>query len=178
MRRLRHPNIVLFMGAVTRPPHLSIVSEYLPRYRKFCFTYDLGHNLCGQIVWLIQQGISNSEYWCNTAMMHCMFNFFKETMLNMILIHVINATTLLVTSFTWMCVVSVDKGCVWFHTADKLLWVKMTCQREYIVCVVINKCRIKKINGCMVRKISLCLHAQLHSTSNIYQQGSKKLPLH
>ncbi|KAL5224822.1 hypothetical protein ABZP36_011461 [Zizania latifolia] len=31
MRRLRHPNIVLFMGAVTRPPHLSIVSEYLPR---------------------------------------------------------------------------------------------------------------------------------------------------
>ena len=32
MRRLRHPNIVLFMGAVTRPPNLSIVSEYLPRY--------------------------------------------------------------------------------------------------------------------------------------------------
>ncbi|ONL93808.1 Serine/threonine-protein kinase EDR1 [Zea mays] len=31
MRRLRHPNIVLFMGAVTRPPNLSIVSEYLPR---------------------------------------------------------------------------------------------------------------------------------------------------
>ncbi|KAM7277959.1 hypothetical protein ACFE04_005093 [Oxalis oulophora] len=31
MRRLRHPNIVLFMGAVTRPPHLSIISEYLPR---------------------------------------------------------------------------------------------------------------------------------------------------
>ncbi|XP_062216745.1 serine/threonine-protein kinase EDR1-like [Phragmites australis] len=31
MRRLRHPNIVLFMGAVTRPPNLSILSEYLPR---------------------------------------------------------------------------------------------------------------------------------------------------
>ncbi|XP_021773083.1 serine/threonine-protein kinase EDR1-like [Chenopodium quinoa] len=31
MRRLRHPNVVLFMGAVTRPPHLSIVSEFLPR---------------------------------------------------------------------------------------------------------------------------------------------------
>ncbi|ESW16785.1 hypothetical protein PHAVU_007G184600 [Phaseolus vulgaris] len=31
MRRLRHPNIVLFMGAVTRPPNLSIISEYLPR---------------------------------------------------------------------------------------------------------------------------------------------------
>lgn len=31
MRRLRHPNIVLFLGAVTRPPNLSIVSEFLPR---------------------------------------------------------------------------------------------------------------------------------------------------
>lgn len=32
MRRLRHPNVVLFMGAVTRPPHLSIITEFLPRY--------------------------------------------------------------------------------------------------------------------------------------------------
>lgn len=31
MQRLRHPNIVLFMGAVTRPPHLSILTEFLPR---------------------------------------------------------------------------------------------------------------------------------------------------
>eukprot|EP00249_Psilotum_nudum_P022893 c28683_g2_i1 orf=478-3393(+) len=31
MRRMRHPNVVLFMGAVTRPPNLSIVTEYLPR---------------------------------------------------------------------------------------------------------------------------------------------------
>ncbi|XP_071731182.1 serine/threonine-protein kinase EDR1-like [Rutidosis leptorrhynchoides] len=31
MQRLRHPNIVLFMGAVTRPPNLSIISEFLPR---------------------------------------------------------------------------------------------------------------------------------------------------
>ncbi|XP_048137435.1 serine/threonine-protein kinase EDR1 [Rhodamnia argentea] len=31
MRRLRHPNVVLFMGAVTRPPHLSIITEFLPR---------------------------------------------------------------------------------------------------------------------------------------------------
>ncbi|PSR98489.1 Serine/threonine-protein kinase [Actinidia chinensis var. chinensis] len=30
-RRLRHPNIVLFMGAVTQPPNLSIVTEYLSR---------------------------------------------------------------------------------------------------------------------------------------------------
>ncbi|KAE8729105.1 Serine/threonine-protein kinase EDR1 [Hibiscus syriacus] len=31
MRRLRHPNVVLFMGAVTRPPNLSIITEILPR---------------------------------------------------------------------------------------------------------------------------------------------------
>ncbi|KAL3645978.1 hypothetical protein CASFOL_011158 [Castilleja foliolosa] len=31
MLRLRHPNVVLFMGAVTRPPTLSILTEFLPR---------------------------------------------------------------------------------------------------------------------------------------------------
>ncbi|KAL1216851.1 putative serine/threonine-protein kinase SIS8 [Cardamine amara subsp. amara] len=31
MKKLRHPNIVLFMGAVTRPPNLSIITEFLPR---------------------------------------------------------------------------------------------------------------------------------------------------
>ncbi|KAI3966406.1 hypothetical protein MKX01_008015 [Papaver californicum] len=31
MKRLRHPNVVLFMGAVTAPPHLCIVTEFLPR---------------------------------------------------------------------------------------------------------------------------------------------------
>jgi serine/threonine-protein kinase CTR1 len=32
MKSLRHPNIVLLMGAVTEPPNLSIVTEYLSRY--------------------------------------------------------------------------------------------------------------------------------------------------
>jgi len=32
MKSLRHPNIVLYMGAVTQPPNLSIVTEYLSRY--------------------------------------------------------------------------------------------------------------------------------------------------
>ncbi|KAK3011260.1 hypothetical protein RJ639_010611 [Escallonia herrerae] len=32
MRRLRHPNVVLFLGAVTRPPNLSIITEFLPRH--------------------------------------------------------------------------------------------------------------------------------------------------
>ncbi|KAI3835257.1 hypothetical protein MKW98_020373 [Papaver atlanticum] len=31
MKRLRHPNVLLFMGAVTSPQHLCIVSEFLPR---------------------------------------------------------------------------------------------------------------------------------------------------
>ncbi|XP_050121112.1 probable serine/threonine-protein kinase SIS8 isoform X1 [Malus sylvestris] len=31
MKRLRHPNVVLFMGAITRTPNLSIVTEFLPR---------------------------------------------------------------------------------------------------------------------------------------------------
>lgn len=31
MRRMRHPNVVLFMGAVMRAPNLSIVTEFLPR---------------------------------------------------------------------------------------------------------------------------------------------------
>lgn len=32
MKKLRHPNVVLFMGVVTHVPNLSIVTEFLPRY--------------------------------------------------------------------------------------------------------------------------------------------------
>ncbi|XP_065851652.1 serine/threonine-protein kinase EDR1 [Euphorbia lathyris] len=45
MRRLRHPNVVLFMGAVTRPPHLSIITEFLPRGS----LYRILHRPHGQI---------------------------------------------------------------------------------------------------------------------------------
>uniref|UniRef100_A0A7S0RF32 non-specific serine/threonine protein kinase n=1 Tax=Chlamydomonas leiostraca TaxID=1034604 RepID=A0A7S0RF32_9CHLO len=31
MSRLRHPNVVLFMGAVVQPSHLAIVTEFVPR---------------------------------------------------------------------------------------------------------------------------------------------------
>jgi serine/threonine protein kinase len=31
MRRLRHPNVILLMGAVVQSPNLSIVTEYLHR---------------------------------------------------------------------------------------------------------------------------------------------------
>ncbi|XP_074281549.1 uncharacterized protein LOC141606357 [Silene latifolia] len=36
MKRLRHPNILLFMGAVTSPQRLCIVTEFLPRGSLFC----------------------------------------------------------------------------------------------------------------------------------------------
>ncbi|KAI3807595.1 hypothetical protein L1987_23525 [Smallanthus sonchifolius] len=34
MKRVRHPNVVLFMGAVTVCPHFSIVTKYLSRQRE------------------------------------------------------------------------------------------------------------------------------------------------
>ncbi|GFQ05189.1 serine/threonine-protein kinase edr1 [Phtheirospermum japonicum] len=37
MKRLRHPNILLFMGAVTTPQRLCIVTEFLPRGSLFRF---------------------------------------------------------------------------------------------------------------------------------------------
>ncbi|XP_027066037.1 serine/threonine-protein kinase CTR1 [Coffea arabica] len=63
MKRLRHPNIVLFMGAVTKPPNLSIVTEYLSRgslyrllhkpgaremldeRRRLCMAYDVAKGM-------------------------------------------------------------------------------------------------------------------------------------
>ncbi|XP_022892735.1 probable serine/threonine-protein kinase SIS8 [Olea europaea var. sylvestris] len=41
MLRLRHPNVVLFMGAVTRPPNLSILTEFLPRGSLFKLLHRL-----------------------------------------------------------------------------------------------------------------------------------------
>ncbi|KAG5582730.1 hypothetical protein H5410_053357 [Solanum commersonii] len=63
MKRLRHPNVVLFMGAVTEPPNLSIVTEYLSRgslyrllhkpgarevldeRRRLCMAYDVAKGM-------------------------------------------------------------------------------------------------------------------------------------
>ncbi|OEL32485.1 Serine/threonine-protein kinase CTR1 [Dichanthelium oligosanthes] len=36
MKKLRHPNIILFMGAVASPERLCIVTEFLPRGSLFC----------------------------------------------------------------------------------------------------------------------------------------------
>ncbi|KAL3839763.1 hypothetical protein ACJIZ3_024354 [Penstemon smallii] len=42
MKSLRHPNIVLFMGVVTEPPNLSIVTEYLSRGSLFRLLHKTG----------------------------------------------------------------------------------------------------------------------------------------
>ena len=31
MKRLRHVNVLLFLGAVTQPPDLAIVTQFMPR---------------------------------------------------------------------------------------------------------------------------------------------------
>ncbi|XP_047319996.1 serine/threonine-protein kinase EDR1-like [Impatiens glandulifera] len=45
MLRLRHPNVVLFMGAVTHPPNLSILTEYLPRGSLYKLLHRSGNQL-------------------------------------------------------------------------------------------------------------------------------------
>eukprot|EP00241_Pyramimonas_parkeae_P000037 CAMPEP_0114241106 /NCGR_PEP_ID=MMETSP0058-20121206/9460_1 /TAXON_ID=36894 /ORGANISM="Pyramimonas parkeae, CCMP726" /LENGTH=1456 /DNA_ID=CAMNT_0001353619 /DNA_START=116 /DNA_END=4486 /DNA_ORIENTATION=+ len=45
MRNLRHPNIMLFMGVVTKPPQLAIVSEYLPRGSLFRLLHPHKHGV-------------------------------------------------------------------------------------------------------------------------------------
>eukprot|EP00850_Spirogloea_muscicola_P013107 SM000087S23389 [mRNA] locus=s87:479195:485097:+ [translate_table: standard] len=47
MRRLRHPNVLLFMGATTTEDHLSIVTEFLPRGS----LYRLLHRKKDSITW-------------------------------------------------------------------------------------------------------------------------------
>ncbi|KAG6423396.1 hypothetical protein SASPL_113791 [Salvia splendens] len=46
MLRLRHPNVVLFMGAVTRPPHMSILTEFLPRGSLYKLLHRPGFLVC------------------------------------------------------------------------------------------------------------------------------------
>ncbi|TYI22465.1 hypothetical protein ES332_A06G105200v1 [Gossypium tomentosum] len=44
MLRLRHPNVVLFMGAVTHSPHFSILTEFLPRRMRMALDVAKGMN--------------------------------------------------------------------------------------------------------------------------------------
>ena len=59
MKRLRHPNIVLFMGAVTQPPNLSIVTEYLSRFVTvliFFFIFFWKYPLLHSSIWKKKKG--------------------------------------------------------------------------------------------------------------------------
>jgi serine/threonine protein kinase len=49
MRRLRHPNIVMFMGAVTKPPDICLVTELLQMS-----LFDLLHNTKVKLTWKIR----------------------------------------------------------------------------------------------------------------------------
>lgn len=42
MKRLKHPNVVLFMGACTQPPNLSIVTQFVPRGSLFRLLHRAG----------------------------------------------------------------------------------------------------------------------------------------
>ncbi|XP_073101059.1 uncharacterized protein [Elaeis guineensis] len=53
MKRLRHPNILLFMGAVTSPQRLCIVTEFLPRGTNPCSILALTSNI-GVLMWLFR----------------------------------------------------------------------------------------------------------------------------
>lgn len=47
MKRLRHPNVLLFMGAVTSAQRLCIVTEFLPRFiLNFSFQNTILQILC------------------------------------------------------------------------------------------------------------------------------------
>lgn len=81
MKRLRHPNVLLFMGAVTSPQRLCIVTEFLPRYGliswlilhfPLCFLNSeaktltplhLSNNICsGSLFRLLQRNTSKMDW--------------------------------------------------------------------------------------------------------------------
>ncbi|KAJ0979947.1 hypothetical protein J5N97_015421 [Dioscorea zingiberensis] len=73
MKKLRHPNILLFMGAVTTPEHLSIVTEFLPRGSLFRLLRRNVNRLDGRrqihIALDIARGV-NYLHKCNPPVIH------------------------------------------------------------------------------------------------------------
>ncbi|RZC56199.1 hypothetical protein C5167_015057 [Papaver somniferum] len=73
MKRLRHPNVLLFMGAVTSPQHLCIVMEYLPCGSLFqllrCNTARLNWRRRALMAVDIAQGM-NYLHRCNPPVIH------------------------------------------------------------------------------------------------------------
>jgi serine/threonine protein kinase len=52
MTALRHPNVVLFMGASTKAPNLCIVMEYMSLGSLFDVRPSLFFDVCCAITWL------------------------------------------------------------------------------------------------------------------------------
>ncbi|XP_071688525.1 uncharacterized protein [Rutidosis leptorrhynchoides] len=73
MKRLRHPNVLLIKGAVTSPPNLCIVTEFLPRGSLFqilhCNTIQLNWRRRFQMSVDIARGM-NYLHSCNPPIVH------------------------------------------------------------------------------------------------------------
>lgn len=67
MKRLRHPNIVLLMGAVIQPPKLSIVTEYLSRYYNFLKRWKL----CSSLMCLIGIDLPECDILMQIVSLNC-----------------------------------------------------------------------------------------------------------
>lgn len=109
MKRVRHPNVVLFMGAVTRCPHLSIVTEYLPRWQLLKFMYYVlkPKGICiltrtiqisgtGAVctVWFTGQHLG--KYWIKDGVYEWHWMWF-------VLVHFISSLTFVLCSFMRIC---------------------------------------------------------------------------
>ncbi|KAI3988613.1 hypothetical protein MKX01_026977 [Papaver californicum] len=74
MKKLRHPNVLLFMGAVTSPKHLCIVTEFLPRGSLFQLlqrgTCKIDWRRCVLMALDIARGMTYLHS-CKPAVVHC-----------------------------------------------------------------------------------------------------------
>ncbi|XP_071719600.1 uncharacterized protein [Rutidosis leptorrhynchoides] len=77
LKRLRHSNVLLYIGVVTSPPHLCIVTEFLPRgslfqiLHKSTIRFDWRHRL--QMTVDIAEGM-NYLHQCNPPIVHSNLN--------------------------------------------------------------------------------------------------------
>jgi ankyrin repeat protein len=66
MSKLRHPNVVLFMGACTNPPNLCIVTEYLPRGSLWHILHDRSVNISWKLIIKMATDAARGMYY-----LHC-----------------------------------------------------------------------------------------------------------
>jgi len=66
MSKLRHPNVVLFMGACTNPPNLCIVTEFLPRGSLWHILHDRNINISWKLIIKMATDAARGMYY-----LHC-----------------------------------------------------------------------------------------------------------